>query len=267
MNKELKTIFKKVAESKIKINAKQAGGGGRHQLQIALKSLKNINWKGKRILDIGCGKGNVTNEILKFTQAREIIGIDIDPDRILKANQLKYKLQENKLNFIKADITELSQFDDNSFDGVFSNMTFQQIPVKKFFLALKEIKRLLKPSASAIINFNQEKSEVTLEIQKIVLKKENISKAKNINLEIFKKHALNAEFSKVECITQFDTYYHKSIDDLLGDSKKIFSTTNIQLNDNQIKEVWQKIQDIFKKRKTSLGYKESWNIVFAQLTK
>ena len=35
------------------MNTKQAGGSGPHQLQIALKSLKNVGWKDKRILDIG----------------------------------------------------------------------------------------------------------------------------------------------------------------------------------------------------------------------
>jgi len=249
------------------MDTKQAGGGGPHLLQIALKSLKNIDWKDKKVLDIGCSNGFITSEILKFTQAEEITGIEIDSDRVLKANQLKHKLQEKKLNFIKADATNLSQLDDNSFDGIFSNMVFQQIPPEKLPAALKEVKRLLKPNGLAIINFNQRKSDVTLEIQKL-LRERNITKFKKLNSKLFREHAIKAGFSKVKCTANPDIFYHKFLDGLLGNSKDAsWRFQNAKLNDKQIEEIRQKIRDIFKKRKTILGYKESWNMVFAQLTK
>ncbi len=249
------------------MNTKQAGGGGPHNLQIALKSLKNADWRSRIILDIGCSNGYITSKILKFTQAKEIIGIDIESDRIVKANQLKRELKENRLKFFKADSTDLSKFDSNSFDGVFSNMTFQQISPEKLPAALKEVKRLLKPNGLAIINFNQRKSDVTFEIQKL-LQERNVTKFKKLNSKLFREHAIKAGFSKVKCIARPDIYYHKSLDGLLGNSKDaswIFQ--NAKLNDKQIEEIWQKIRDIFKKRKTSLGYKESWNMVFVQLAK
>jgi len=249
------------------LEIKKAGGDGSHQLQIALKSLKNVDWKDKIILDIGCSTGYITSEIMKFTQAKEIIGIDIESDRILKANQLKRKLKEKRLKFFKADSTDLSEFNSNSFDGVFSNMTFQQIPPEKLPVALTEVKRLLKPNGLAIINFNQRKSDVTLEIQKL-LQEGNITKFKKLTLKLFREYAIKTGFSKVKCITRPDIYYHKSLDGLLGNSKDAsWRFQNAKLNDKQIKEIWQKIRGIFNDRKTNLGYKESWNMIFAQLTK
>ncbi len=249
------------------MNTKQAGGSGPHQLQIALKSLKSVDWEGKRILDIGCSNGYITNEILKFTSAKEIIGIDIESDRILKAKQLKRKLKENRLNSFKADSSDLSMLDSDSFDGVFSNMTFQQIPPEKINLALEEIKRLLKTDGLAIINFNQRKSDVTFEIQKL-LKEKNATRFKKLNLKLFKDYATKADFSKVKCVARPDTYYHKSLDNLLGNSKDAtWRFQNAKLNEKQIEEIWNKVRNIFEKKKSSLGYKETWNMVFAQLVK
>jgi ubiquinone/menaquinone biosynthesis C-methylase UbiE len=249
------------------MNTKQAGGSGPHQLQIALKSLKNVDWEDKRILDIGCSNGYITNEILKFTSAKEIIGIDIESDRILKAKQLKRKFKENRLKFFKADSSNLSMFDSNSFDGIFSNMTFQQIPPEKINLALGEVKRLLKSGGLAIINFNQRKSDVTFEIQKL-LKEKNATRFKKLNLKLFKDYATKAGFSRMKCITRLDTYYHKSLDNLLGNSKDTtWRFQNVKLNERQIEEIWNKVRNIFEKRKLNLGYEETWNMVFAQLVK
>ena len=249
------------------MNTKQAGGSGPHQLQIALKSLKNVDWKDKRILDIGCSNGYITSEILKLTQAIEIIGIDIESDRISKATELKHKIGESRLKFFKADSTNLSRFDDNSFDGIFSNMTFQQISPEKLPVAFKEVKRLLKPSGLAIINFNQRKSDATFEINKL-LQEKSATRFKKLNLELFKDYATKAGFSKVKCIARPDTYYHKSLENLLGNSKDAnWRFQNAKLTEMQIEEIWKKVRDIFRKRKTPLGYKELWNMVFVQLVK
>ena len=158
-------------------------------------------------------------------------------------------------------------FDSNSFDGIFSNMTFQQISPEKLNLALKEVKRLLKTGGLAIINFNQRKSDVTFEIQKL-LKEKNATRFKKLNLKLFKDYAMKAGFSKVKCIARPDTYYHKFLDNLLGNSKDAtWRFQNAKLNEKQIEEIWNKVKNIFGKRKTNLGYKETWNMVFAQLVK
>ena len=135
---------------------------GKHQLQIAQKSIKGVNWSNKKVLDIGCSNGSLTCEILKLTKAKEIIGIDSDKERINKAKKLSEK--NNKVKFLLLNANNISVFPNESFDAIFSNMTFNQ-----FFdsgIVLKEIYRLLKPKGIAIINFNQERSEVRIEIEK-----------------------------------------------------------------------------------------------------
>ena len=87
-------------------------------------------------------------------------------------------------------------------------------------------------------------------------------------MKLFKDYAIKTGFSKVKCVARSDVYYHKSLDNLLGNSKDAnWRFQNTKLNEKQIEEIWKKVKDIFRKRKTALGYKESWNMVFAQLAK
>ena len=55
-------------------------------------------------------------------------------------------------------------FRNNSFDAVFSNMAFQQFD--DFQVVLKEVYRILMPKGQVIINFNQEKKEYDMNIDK-----------------------------------------------------------------------------------------------------
>lgn len=58
-----------------------------HQTQIALESIKDVDWKSKTILDIGCNNGKLSLEIMQVTGASKLIGVDFDADRINKAKE------------------------------------------------------------------------------------------------------------------------------------------------------------------------------------
>ena len=75
-----------------------------------------IDWlnpkKGERILDAGCGTGQLTAEIAEM--GCEVIGIDNSEEMIKTA-----KAKHPSLHFYKKDITNFSF--ENTFDAVFSN--------------------------------------------------------------------------------------------------------------------------------------------------
>ena len=234
---------------------------GKHQLQIAQKSIKGVNWSNKKVLDIGCSNGSLTCEILKLTKAKEIIGIDSDKERINKAKKLSEK--NNKVKFLLLNANNISVFPNESFDAIFSNMTFNQ-----FFdsgIVLKEIYRLLKPKGIAIINFNQERSEVRIEIEKQKAKflggSYKLPKKKKVSANKFKKEAQKIGFSQINIKSKKDIYFFESVDGLMGKPK------DFNLDDKKYDLLWQKLRRGFEKYKTKKGYKETWNIVFAQLTK
>ncbi|MFX0204766.1 MAG: class I SAM-dependent methyltransferase [Candidatus Hodarchaeota archaeon] len=68
-----------------------------------------------RVLDLGCGLGKITEEISDITQAK-LTGVDFATDAIISA-QKRTKRKRNRLNFIEADINNLT-FPLKSFTSV-----------------------------------------------------------------------------------------------------------------------------------------------------
>ena len=232
---------------------------GKHQLQIAQKSVKGINWSGKKVLDIGCSNGSLTYEILRLTKAKEIIGVDLDKERIGKAEKAKNK----KLKFMLLDASNMKVFPDNSFDAVFSNMTFQQFD--DFSVVLKEVYRLLKPKGQAIINFNQEKKDLLLEVDKLKVKLFNSTKItykeKKVSALKFTEEAKKIGFSKISVKSKYDTFFFPTVDELIGIIK------DPSLSPERNSSLCSELKKVLEKQKTKKGYKERWNMVFVKLTK
>lgn len=95
----------------------------------------------KKILDIGCGAGNLIKEIREKNKNCKLIGIDFN----ININKLSINGVELKVE----DVTNLS-FKDNSFDIVYALDTLEHI--KEIELAIKQIKRVLKPNGKLIIS-------------------------------------------------------------------------------------------------------------------
>lgn len=81
----------------------------------------------KRILEIGCGPGALTQSLTRWYPTAEIIGIDRDVAFIQFAKQ-----QAPDITFMEADATALP-FEDDSFDVVISNTVQEHIEPSKFF--------------------------------------------------------------------------------------------------------------------------------------
>lgn len=96
----------------------------------------------KKVLDIGCGTGVLTNEIAKFAQ--EVIGIDSSPAMIEKA-----KATYPGLKFFMMDACSLRCGHD--FDAVFSNAVFHFIPSQDALL--RGIHEVLSPKGALVFEF------------------------------------------------------------------------------------------------------------------
>lgn len=96
----------------------------------------------KRILEIGCGPGALTQSLTRWYPDAEIIGTDRDAAFIEFAKQ-----QAPDIVFMEADATALP-FEDNSFDVVISNTVQEHIEPSKFF---GEQFRVLKPDGICLV--------------------------------------------------------------------------------------------------------------------
>jgi arsenite methyltransferase len=101
--------------------------------------------KGDTVIDLGAGAGNDVFVARSLTgETGHVIGIDMTPEMIDRANINKEKLGFKNVEFKHGDIENLP-LADNTADVVVSNCVLNLVPDKQ--AAFNEIYRVLKPAA------------------------------------------------------------------------------------------------------------------------
>jgi ubiquinone/menaquinone biosynthesis C-methylase UbiE len=109
---------------------------------------ERVGWKA---LEIGCGPGRLMRPMSRHFV--EIHGVDVSDEMIGLARE-KLRDLPNAHPHV-TDGASLAQFDDESFDFVYSYAVFQHIPSRDVvFQYLREIRRVLKTSGLARLQFN-----------------------------------------------------------------------------------------------------------------
>lgn len=144
-----------------------------------------MSWNVKRIigmldkrpnqimLDLGCGEGNTTIELISALGIKDCIGVDIDKESLNKASKKGIVVLQCNLN------TRIP-LNDNSFDFIFSNQVIEHLINIDFYLS--EIYRLLKPGGYVIISTD------------------NLSSWHNILSLIFGMQPFSDNISSIACI-------------------------------------------------------------------
>ncbi len=88
---------------------------------------------GERILDLGCGDGQLTQRIA--ATGTVVVGVDASPEMLAAARSRGVDAQEGR--------AELLPFADRSFDAVFSNAALHWVRGQDEMMA--EVRRVLKP--------------------------------------------------------------------------------------------------------------------------
>jgi len=99
--------------------------------------------KPKAILDFGCTIGHNTLAWKSTFPDAEVTGIDVAAP-CLRYAHARAGAQNKAVHFKQMNATKLD-FEDNSFDIVFSSMFLHELPLKDIKAALKEAYRVLKP--------------------------------------------------------------------------------------------------------------------------
>lgn len=103
---------------------------------------KLIRKPANKLLDLGCGDGELTLEFAKVAKAKEIYGIDFVEEFCKKARQ-------RGINCIKGDLNKKWRFKDNLFGLILSSQNLQGIHNTRLFL--EECFRCLKPRGQLLI--------------------------------------------------------------------------------------------------------------------
>ena len=95
-----------------------------------------------RILDIGCGTGRLTAEILSQAPGARVTGMDQSASMLAEAGRNREQL----IMFVRADATRLPF--TGGFDAVFSTATFHWVP--DHLTLFREIHRVLRPGGRLV---------------------------------------------------------------------------------------------------------------------
>lgn len=107
--------------------------------------------KDQRVLELGCGPGSFL--ILTAQKGAQVIGIDRSPDMLEVAKTIiKQKGFKEKIELRHMDILNLNdKFQENSFDYIFSFLTFSELEKEEVNLVLKECYKILKPEGELVL--------------------------------------------------------------------------------------------------------------------
>ena len=104
---------------------------------------------GSALLEIGCSVGQFTFPLAQ--QGHAVWGMDLSPVSVAVARQRAEAAGVRGVMFVSGDAEDLGQFPDGRFDGVVSFSTLRY--VGDLPRALREIRRVLKPGGTAVLDF------------------------------------------------------------------------------------------------------------------
>lgn len=110
-----------------------------------INKIKGDNRQKLKILDVGCGTGELAHRIISHFRKTEVHGIDISKTMIEKA---KAKRKSSNIKFKTGDVENLP-YKDKSFDIITCSHSFHHYPDKN--KALQEMHRVLRPNGRLMI--------------------------------------------------------------------------------------------------------------------
>ncbi len=130
---------------------------------------------GESILDLGCGTGDLTEEI--FQTGAKVIGVDNSTEMIRSA-----KIKFPAIDFRQAD-ARIMQFDER-FDAIFSNAVLHWIKEKE--MVIRQMHLLLKENGRIVLEFGGKGNiQQMQEVFRNVLKKRGFIKESNLDFWYF----------------------------------------------------------------------------------
>jgi ubiquinone/menaquinone biosynthesis C-methylase UbiE len=116
-----------------------------HQEMITLAGLR----AGHRVLDVGCGTGNLLRSTGKRYRTVELVGLDPDPNALARAAR-KTRRAGLALQLDRGFAQELP-YPDGSFDRVFSSLMLHHLDSGSKDALLAEVRRVLRPDGILVL--------------------------------------------------------------------------------------------------------------------
>ena len=100
-----------------------------------------------RALDFGCGAGRLSNALAMHFES--VVGVDISPPMLEQARRLDRS--GGRIDFHLNESADLSAFDDDSFDLVYSDLVLQHLPPEIAEGYVREFARVVRPGGAMVL--------------------------------------------------------------------------------------------------------------------
>lgn len=117
----------------------------------------------KRVLDFGCGSGDVLIQCAEEGTITYGLGIDRSKVGVEYAHKMAEFNHMRELDFMEGDIENLKQMDEECFDGVIVSNVLDVMPEEEEKKAFQELTRVLEPGGLMFVKLNPEYSKEELE--------------------------------------------------------------------------------------------------------
>lgn len=121
----------------------------RYQIQLYHVTANQVDLKGKRVLEVGCGHGGGASYIMRKLGPKSYTGLDLNPSGI---EYCRERLNIPNLHFVQGHAEQLP-FPDESFDAVINIESSHCYPNFRGFLA--EVVRVLTPGGHFLYSDSQ----------------------------------------------------------------------------------------------------------------
>ncbi|MFP4135776.1 MAG: ubiquinone/menaquinone biosynthesis methyltransferase [Candidatus Acetothermia bacterium] len=144
-NERVKKIFTDIARNYDRVNTVISFGQiGRWRNELVEKA---PTAEGGRVLEIGCGTGQLTRLMADHLPVEEIVGVDITPEMIERAREGLPSRYSSRVRFIEGRGESLD-FPTNYFDLVTSAFTLRN--VESIESVVSEMERVVKPGGKVV---------------------------------------------------------------------------------------------------------------------
>lgn len=117
---------------------------------VYLKIAEMVAGPGKRILDIGCGTGNVS--LACAERGAAVIGIDINAEMLEVARQKTEAAGlEDRVELLELGVAEMAGNVEGRFDAAVACLTFSELTQDEQAYTLSAVRELLKPGGVVVI--------------------------------------------------------------------------------------------------------------------
>src|SRR5207253_7721460 len=109
--------------------------------------LRDQNMQGKRVLDVGCGIGDLS--FILAARGADAIGIELDAQKVACANSIAQRWHFEHLCFLMGDVTRLEQMKLGQFDAIFCIALLEHIQDDR--MLLRQLQAMLRPGGIFVL--------------------------------------------------------------------------------------------------------------------